>query len=325
VNGYDLTTIRRAKKMFEDEKQLYANLVFSVKDQPIDFFIRCENATYDRMVRRELLDKYQIRFQNLKNSNDVFYILTSTFFAKKIVHTLTYDNLYHRRVHSEPERISNSRDPMCAYQALQKVHDSLKKHNLWDTYCVHFWVFALDSLEKQLFVCKEEGRQREVYQYLQEEGLAKLGVNADSNYANLPEPLRMQYERFAVSDFEEKCFCRSMVTEALCEIYSDRIKSMVDRVGDKKISFWGAGRITSVFIDAYRKQKGIFNCVIDNDVRKQGKEVGGCTVVSYESVWDKVDVILISNRHYYGVISEQVMKKRQDIEILSLEEIMYTQ
>lgn len=324
INGYDLNAIRREKHVFEDEKQLYKNKVFSVKDQPIDFLLRCKNATYDRMVRRELLDKYQIRFQSLKNSNDVFYILASTFCAEKIVHTNCCDNLYHRRIHSEPSRISNSRDPMCALQALQAVYNHLKMHDLWDTYCIYFWVFALDSLEKQLFVCKDEERQREVYQYMQKEGLFELGVKADKNYERLPEALQMQYERLAVLRFDEKCFCLSMVTEALCQIYSDKIKELVDRVGGKKNAIWGVGRITPVFIEAFEKQKGEISFVIDNDIHKQGKAVCGYPIVSYESVCDKIDIIFVSNRNYYDAIREQILAKRQNIEMISLEEVIYS-
>lgn len=322
-SGFDTHAIKRSRQIFDDEKILLSRQVFSVEDQPIDFLLRCENGTCDRAVRRTLLDKYQIRFQNLKNSNDVFYIVFSTFAAERIVHTKTFDNLYHRRVHTEPDRISNHRDPMCAFQALLAIHDELIKHDLWDKYCVYFWVFALDSLEKQLFVCKELDRQRQVYHFVQENGLHQLGIENDRNYIRLPVEFQKQYSKFLHLPYEKKCFNYSMSVEAVANLYSYKLMALAEAMDGKQLGFWGLGRVTPVFIEAYKKQGGAIHCIIDNDARKQGNIVKEVKVVSFEETYDKVDAIIISNRHYYDSIREQILTRRRDIQILSMEEIIY--
>lgn len=322
-NGFDTHTIKRSRQMFDDEKKKLRRQVFSVEDQPIDFLLRCENGTCDRAIRKKLLDKYQIRFQNLKNSNDVFYAVFSTFLAERIVHTKTFDNLYHRRVHTEPDRISNHRDPMCAFQALLAIHDKLIKHDLWDKYCVYFWVFALDSLEKQLFVCKESHRQREVYDYVQEKGLRQLGIEDDRNYMRLPIDFQKQYSKLLNLPYEKKCFNLSMTVEALANLYSYKLLTLVEAMDGKPLGFWGLGRVTPVFIEAYKRQGGVIHCIIDNDASKQGNTVKEVKVVSFEEAYGKVEAIIISNRHYYDSIREQILTKRRDIQILSMEEIIY--
>lgn len=322
-NGFDLHTIRRSRQMFEDEKKILSKPVFSVSDQPIDFFLRCENGTCDRMIRRTLLDNYQIRFQNLRNSNDVFYTVFSTFVAETIVHTSTFDNLYHRRVHAEPNRISNQRDPMCAFQALLKVHDKLIQFDLWERYCIYFWIFALDSLEKQLFCCKDLTRQEYVYKYIQEQGLYQLGIERDKHYSLLAIEFQNQYSKFLLMPYEKKCFNKSMIMEALADLYSFKLLDLAKKMKGKKIGFWGLGRITSVFMKAYRSQGGMIHFVIDNDVRKQGHIVEEVKVVPFEDVFDDMNIIIISNRHYYDSIKKQILEMNQEIEILSLEEIIY--
>ena len=322
-NGFDSYTINCHRHQFEDERQLYSLGVFSIKDQPIDFLLRCENGTCDRMIRKELLDQYQIRFQNLKNSNDVFYTVFSTFCAKRIVHTQTFDNLYHRRVHFEPTRISNNRDPICAIQALIKVRDNLIKYGLWEDYYIYFWVFALDSLEKQLFVCKNQRLQKEAYCYLQKEGLQLLGVENDEKYTLLLQPIREQYSKFIKCSYEEKCFQKSMVLEAMCRLYSDKLKVLAEKYKEKKFAFWGVGRKTAVCIREYKKQGGVCHYIIDNDMKKQGIVLEDIMIVSFEEVWDRVDVLLISNRQYYDEIVKQIIAKSHEIEILSLEEVIY--
>lgn len=321
--GFDIGTIRRKRYMFADDKKLLEKKVFSLEEQPVDFFLRCENATYDRVVKRELLDKYQIRFQDLKNSNDVFYILFTTFCAERIVHTATFDNLYHRRVHAEHGRISNWRDPMYAYLALKEIYDKLMEYGKWEQYCVHFWMFALDSLEKQLLVCKDGNRQKEVYDFVQREGWYQLGVVVDKNYGRLPKAVQRQYSKFLEVPYEEKCFEKSMMLEALCEMYAERIASYCRSMGGKRVAFWGAGKFAPVFIAAYRKQGGLIDLVIDNDVNKQGGEIVDCPIASFEEASGRIDAVILSNRRYYNAISEQIVEKNQNIEIYSMEEILF--
>lgn len=319
----DLNSLYRKSVMFLDEIQLLGGAVFSVCDKSIDFLLRCQNGTCDRMIRKELLDKYHIRFQNLKNSNDVFYILASTFATEKIVHTKTFDSLYHRRMHNEPGRISNSRDPMCAFLALEEVYHFLKREKMWEKYCIYFWIFALDSLEKQLFCCKDEERQKEVYQFITQYGLNRLGIEQDEYYKNLPQEFQNQYCRFRKQSYEEKCFYKTMSMEAVCEMYGNRIQMLVDRLCNQRVAFWGVGRTTDAYIGSFRKRGGISLYVIDNDVKKHGKAVVGVEIASFEEIWDKIDTILVSNRLYYNDIKEQVTKKNGKIKVLSFEEVLF--
>lgn len=318
--------IRRKKTLLKDDKELFEKDIFNIREQPIDFLIRCQNATYDRMVARELLDRFQIQFQDLPSSNDVFFILFSTFAAENIVHTRTADVLYYRRLHSEPDRISNDRDPMCAFEALHAVKKALMQYHMWEERCVHFWIFALDSLEKQLFVCKREERQKQVYQYLQEAGLRELGVPGDPFYYRLPECYRKQFERFYQTAFEEKCFRDSMSFQALCESNLKKIADIflyVKREG-LQIGYWGAGRSTEGFISSAASIGEKVDYLIDNSKDKQGKKMFGLEVVSYDSVSEQIEFMIISNKQYYHEIFRQIKTVRKDVRVLCIQEYLYS-
>lgn len=319
----DLGAIKRERHQYEDEKQLLAKQPFSIKDQSIDFLLRYKTSTWNRMIKRQLLDEYQIRFQDIKNSNDVFYALFSFFAAEKIVHTRDFVSLYHRRVHNEPHRISNSRDPMCAYEALLAVHDSLVTYDLWKTYCVYFWIFALDSMENQLFVCKDRTRQKEVYDYLGETGLYRLGVERDEAYRKLPQAYQKQFRKFLEIPYVYKCFQQAMSLEALCEMKQKRLKELAERKRGERIALWGAGRQAPVFLRVYKEQGGAVACVIDIDESKQGRQIEGVEIVAFEKVWDKLDMIIIANRNYDAEIQRQVRQRSDRIQLQSLEELLY--
>ena len=73
------------------------------------------------------------------------------------------------------------------------VKGKLEELGMWESCCIHFWIFALDSLEKQLFVCKDPERQKEIYQYLQKEGLKLLGVLEDPFFERLSSGYQKQF------------------------------------------------------------------------------------------------------------------------------------
>lgn len=315
----------REKNFLLDDRELYERETFRVTDQPVTFLLRCQNATYDKMVSRSLLDRYRIRFQDLPSSNDVFYALFSFFSAECIVHTQTSDTLYYRRVHSEPDRISNDRDPMCAFKALYAVKEALQQYHMWEENCVHFWIFALDSLEKQLFVCKKPDRQREVYHYLQTEGLQLLGIPDDVNFLRLPECCRKQFERLRTVPYEEKCFFDSMSFHAVCECRQQKIADIftyAEHAG-LTIGFWGAGRMTAGFVATAEQLGKKIDYLIDNNEEKQGKVLFGMEVVPFHAVSHKAGLIIISNKEYYYEIFRQIKEMNQNIGVLCLQEYLY--
>lgn len=299
--------------------------VFAVREQPEDFLVRCQNGTCDRMIKRELLDRYRIRFQDLPSSNDVLYILFYTFAAETIVHTQTPDFLYYRRIHSQPGRISNDRDPMCAYEALRAVKDALGQYHMWKDCCVHFWMFALDSLEKQLFVCHSEERCRQVYTYLQKEGLRALGVPDDAMFGRLPEPYRREFFLLQTLPYGEKCFRNSMFFHALCEANLQRIGALFDyaRKQNLWIGYWGVGRMTQGLVSAAERLGENIDYLIDNDRQKQGKRCSGIEIVSYDSVKENAGLIVISNKQYYREIFAQIKDGNPDMQVLSIQEYLY--
>ena len=324
--------IRRENSFLNDDTELYINSdmpysmqTFKVKEQSEDFLIRCMNATYDRMIKRELLNKYQIQFQDLPSSNDVFYILFATFAAECIVHTQTTDYLYYRRIHSEPDRISNNRDPMCAFEALYAVKEALIQYHMWKDCCIHFWIFALDSLEKQLFVCKNADRQREVYQYLQDEGLKRLGVGEDLSYNDLPVCYKKQFERLLTTPFEEKCFNDSMTFHALCESRQEKINDIFVLAAKEnlKVGYWGIGRMTEGFLSVAESMCNKVDYLIDNNRDKHGKKMFGKEVLSFDSIVQKVGLIIVSNKQYFHEIHEQIKKANGHIKVVCIQEYLY--
>ncbi|MCM1231293.1 MAG: glycosyltransferase [Ruminococcus flavefaciens] len=316
--------VKRENFFLKDDKILYRKRVFRISGQPNDFFLRCQNGTCDRMIKRELLDKYYIRFQNLPCSNDVFYTLFSTFVAERIAHTQTFDFLYYRRVHSEKGRISNSRDPMCAFKALLAIKDALEQHGIWEECCVYFWIFTLDSLEKQLFVCKDEERQRQVYKYLQEDGLKLLGVPEDPFFQKLTDGYKKQFERLHTLAYEEKCFNDSMTFHALCDDNSKKIIEIFEYAERKNllVGYWGIGRMTEGFLLVAKDAGKKVDFLIDNSKEKQGKWMHDSEVFSYERVANHVGLVIISNKQYYLEIAKQVKEVNGSTVVLSIQEYL---
>ena len=104
--------------------------------------------------------------------------------------------------------------------------------------------------------------------------------------------------------------------------YADRMLKQYDAFESDKasIAVWGAGpggRTVLRFFDEYDKR---IPWVIDNDKSKQGGLLEGREIVSFDSIAEQVDVVLVPNDNFFAAINQQVKQCREDIKVINLNE-----
>ena len=284
---------------------------------------RAKIGTTDVCISRTLLDRFNIRFQNLSSSNDVFYILFSMLMADSIVHVPTYNSLYHTRNHSSIHRISNHRDPMNAYLALKKVKEELLKYNKLEEVGVWFWEYCLMSLQDQLNKCNDDKRKREVYKYLIDCGLRELGVGSQLFEEKMPVAFKNQYNKFIEMDITDIDCSYSLFMEGLCIYNENKIIEYVNRIkGENKIlGFWGLGGFSKGFIETVNKHGLHIDYFFDSNIdsgKKYNIEVSEFTLHS-----ENVDVIIVSSTRYFSQIADKILKHHPKTEVVCMEDILY--
>ena len=63
--------------------------------------------------------------------------------------------------------------------------------------------------------------------------------------------------------------------------------------------------------------------LIDNNRDKHGKKMFGKEVVSFDTVVQKVGLIIVSNKQYFHEIHEQIKRANEHIKVVCIQEYLY--
>ncbi|MBO5435182.1 glycosyltransferase family 2 protein [bacterium] len=126
---------------------------FNHKDIPKNIIGFTQGWSWDKLYKTEFVKQNNLRFQNLKATNDMYFVMLSLVLANKI--TVIQDVLIRHR-QNNINSISNSRDknPYCFIEAIYKLKTSLEERNLYEpikqsfiNWIVEFCFWHLDTLK----------------------------------------------------------------------------------------------------------------------------------------------------------------------------------
>jgi glycosyltransferase involved in cell wall biosynthesis len=157
-------TICRSFKCFEQEKDLQeisysvktklldGKTDFSPKDIADNIYQFCVGWPWDKLYKLSFVKENKLEFQNLRHSNDTFFVLFSLALAEKI--SILEENLIVHRYHNKSLAATRIKAPDCFYFALLKLLESLKNRNLYESfeksfvnYCVTFPFWHFETIK----------------------------------------------------------------------------------------------------------------------------------------------------------------------------------
>lgn len=133
-----------------------------------------EVAPWNKMYKKQFLERYQLSYQDLQSSNDVYFAVMAVLLAENIVLVGSDKPMVLYRAGTETQ-ISAKRTPMDAYLAFEHIYDSMMKWNIWEKYFESFFSFFYSGMDGQHKSCKIETENQRVYEYIGREGSKRLG------------------------------------------------------------------------------------------------------------------------------------------------------
>lgn len=99
-------------------------------------------APFNKLIRRELILKKRIEFQDLSNSNDVYFGVMTVAEAERVVY-LPQPYIHYR--YNSGFQISTNRhkQPMNIFFAFQKIREEFIARGLWSTFCKAYYDMAI--------------------------------------------------------------------------------------------------------------------------------------------------------------------------------------
>ena len=152
--------------------------IFSSEDVKEYIFQFCNGWAWDKMFRREYIEKNRLRFQNTRIFNDARFVFLSLAFAQRIS---IISEVYATKRRSVTTSISSTRTKNWKEfsKVIYELEESLKTQNVFEKYQRSFLNYALHLA---LFVYRtiEKDAQIEMFSFLENEYLPKYKFNSYS-------------------------------------------------------------------------------------------------------------------------------------------------
>lgn len=153
----------------------YGKRVIAAEEISGDIARITNSAPWNKLFRKKFILENDLYFQEISNSNDVFFCLMALFLAKRISY-VDMNLVYYRINHGGNIQSKKSKEPLAFFRAYMAVRDELIKRNLYEVFeqawvnvtVVGFW-FNLNSMPGS-----EERNM--IYDALVDEEFIKTGV-----------------------------------------------------------------------------------------------------------------------------------------------------
>ena len=118
---------------FIEKKYLPEPPVFSATDVSDYIFNITSPCPWNKLFKRSFIMENNIRFQNLKRANDVFFVYTAMAKAKRI--STIENSLVHYRINNTGSlQANNSLSPLLFYEAFKAVKEELIVSGIYETF-----------------------------------------------------------------------------------------------------------------------------------------------------------------------------------------------
>ena len=135
------------------KKQLPGRNPFCWRDMPDCIFTFAVGWAWDKLYRREFVEDQKLTFQELRTSNDLYFVFSSLVKAKKIC--VMKELLVHHRIHvKESLSVTREKSWNCFYEACTALKNELVRMGVYDdlekgfvNWALHFCFWNLDTIE----------------------------------------------------------------------------------------------------------------------------------------------------------------------------------
>lgn len=153
--------------------------VFSRKDLNGQLFSITIPTPWTKAFRREFVLQEKLRFQNLKNSNDVYFVFMALAIAEKLS-TVKEDLVLYRVFQRGSLQNQKTRNPLCFLEAYEAVYDELNRRGIYEEVALGFANSVISGCIHNLNTVQKEARE-EIEEVLCSERFTRMGL---LNYPN---------------------------------------------------------------------------------------------------------------------------------------------
>lgn len=180
--------------------------VFSSTEVKKDIFKTCVGWAWDKLFLTDFIKSNNIIFQDLRTTNDLFFVYASLVTANKIT-VLDETLIYHRENTTTSLSKTREKSSECFYYALTELKTYLIKNDLYTRYKIDYINYALHFSLWQLTTLNIQSAEH-IYNKLKNSWFDEFEIDTleSSNIYRLKE--FKEYKKIKSSPFEKTKYCK---------------------------------------------------------------------------------------------------------------------
>ncbi|MBZ9570430.1 glycosyltransferase [Methanobrevibacter sp. TMH8] len=196
VNDFkdDISNLKRVPHDM-NKKRLPKKEVFNYKDFPKYIFNTFQNWTWNKLFRKEFIEKNNIKFQEIHRTNDLLFTSKALIKAKRI--SILDIPLVNYRRNENSCQSNNHLYPKDFYYAFLELKNFLIEEGIFDDLKQSFVNFGVSGCLHNLNSLKTQESYRELYEFLHETGLKELSIS------EVPENYFYEKKYLKIRDIEK--------------------------------------------------------------------------------------------------------------------------
>jgi glycosyltransferase involved in cell wall biosynthesis len=134
------------------------------------------SAPWSKLFEKKFIEKNNIKFQSLPNSNDVFFTRLSFSLAKRF-YAIDEKLVNYRVNHGTNTQACKYKEPLSFIKAYLKLKEELEKRNLFDKYYQTYLNTLFCEITYNYNSTKTDEGKKQIVEYLKDKGLKELGID----------------------------------------------------------------------------------------------------------------------------------------------------
>jgi len=272
------------------KKDLLANKkVFSPQEISPHIFQFCVGWPWDKLYKASFIKETKLQFQNLRHSNDIFFVLFSLILSNLI--SIEDDILITHRYHNKSLEATRIKKPECFYLALKKIFIELKKtknyliyEQSFVNYCISFSTWHITSI-------KDKNAEKLMLKFFRKIAkMIKLNKYKDEYFYDLKMKEDLCYSAFHNIILRNIYFIKYFFTKKekdLIKACGTRIHAKLYTILKKqneKTILWGASLFLKDFLEKNRINNKNILGIIDINPDRKGEKFCNYTIYSPEQI-----------------------------------------
>lgn len=248
----------------------------------------------NKLFRRDFIEKNNLRFQDLENSNDVFFVTMALGLADRIVFLNESEVLYKARDHDTATRISTHRKPICAYMAARKIVEDIQGRIIQLEKFNFFFFCILRTIISGFNKTISAEEAESYYDFLNQRGIRELLEIGERQLPFVDKDIINKIREFKRNKYSKNTYYHDYILELCLEKEKHVIEEVFLKFREKnqKVGLWGVGYNGKFFYKFIQKMGYKIDYLGDKSL--VGNEFEGMKILDISKMIKYSDVIIVS-------------------------------